>query len=375
MKKKLIRIFTIILIGFLLGVINSHLIYSGFWSHFNKGLNSVPFYVHIFYIILAFFMCILIHELGHLVAFVRRGIKIKAIYVLGFALVKLDRGWRLRFVPKFFLMLGGIVIPDHISIKDSDEEDKFVDMIQKVLIAGPNTSLVYGVIIFALWLLFLIFNLYFLNGLLFTFMVVTSIMTLLVVKSSKVSYKGMFGDYVAHKKIKEDLVFRLTYMIQVSTLFLEDEASNKYLWPKIVQRLSTYGSLHANNQSSICLQYLHEVTFNDQIGCTKVEDKIFNMENRLPLNEEGLLMYHQLIYFYKSRNNQEMVDKLLNDLETKIFKVDEKIKLYHQKLTSHIIGLSNEKEFLSNKKNIHPNSTYFVYKPLELYTDFEALKI
>lgn len=374
MKKKILSILIIFTIGFALGFINSHLIYSGFWSHFFNGLKSVPFYVHIIYVFLGLFFSILIHELGHLVSFVRRGIKVRAIYALGVALVKLDRGWRIRFVPKFALMLGGIVIPDHINIHNKEDEEVFIDKVQAVLIAGPNTSLYYGVIIFIIWFIFMFFNLYLLNGFLFTFMMITSLMTLLVVKSSKLSHQGLYGDYVAHKKIKDDEVFKLVYLIQVSSLFKNDELSNKYLWPRLISQLSTFGSLYGGQKSALFLQYLHEVTFNGQIGCTKVEDKMVNMERNIPLNEEGFLLYHQLVYFYHARDNKEMVDKLLNDLNNKQFKVNPKIKMYHEKLTEHLLGIFDHTNFLNNKKNIHPNSTYFVYKPLEIYNEIETIK-
>src|SRR5690554_2543632 len=114
MKKRLIRILIIIVTGFLIGFINTLFIYDGVWGHFNKGLGSVFWWVHIIYFLVSLFLVILVHELGHLFSFLKHKVKVKALYALMFAFVKEEKRIKIRLVPKFLLLIGGIVIPDEM---------------------------------------------------------------------------------------------------------------------------------------------------------------------------------------------------------------------------------------------------------------------
>ncbi len=373
MKKGLKQILIVILIACLIGFFNTLATYEGFWNHFNKGLATSNFYLHILYGIISLFLVILIHELGHALTFMKYHIKIKALYVLCFAFVN-DKGWKLRFNFKFLLLLGGIVIPDVVRIDSQEKEDEVVGIFKKVLLAGPNTSLIYGVIIFILWLGFLFTSFYWISGFLFTMMLITSIMTILVVLSSKVSRPGIYGDYAAIKAFEDDQIFKLTYLLQLVSLVKRDELSLSYLWKKVVYTLEQNGFYSHKMYPNLLKHYLYEMTFEDQIGCTSVDQKIDKLVNRLPLNSDGYSLYFQMMYYYYKRDQMDIVYQLINDEKFNRYEIDKRVQNYHLRLTNHLLKFKDESAFLNEEKNQVSSTMDWVYKPLNIKYELKEIK-
>lgn len=366
MKRKQIIIILLLLSAFIFGYITTFLYYKGFWSDFIKGLTSVPGIIHFLYFLVSLFFVILVHELGHFSSFRKHKIKVKALYTLMFAFVKEDNKVKVRLVPKFLLLLGGIVIPDHLVIRNKEDEDEIIGIFKKVLLSGPNTSLVYGVIVFIVWVFFLFFPFYILNGFLFTFMATTTIMTYLVFKSSKISTNGIYGDFVASEQIEKNDLFKYTYLYQLVTQLNRDDESIDYLWPSIVNTLTNRSPYSNKLYKSLLLNYLDEVTFHNQIGSTGVSNKFESYIKRLGTQEDDFILHNYFIYYYYSLNDNLMATTLLNELNHKEYKINKRVKVFYQKLTNHLLGFKDESEFLSNDKNFHPQSLSWIYKPLKI---------
>lgn len=372
MKKRRRKTWIYFLLGIVLSFFYVLLIYENFFTHLNKGLNTVPFYVHIIYMFIALFLAIFAHEMGHFISFVKQGIKPKALYALGIAFVN-DNGLKIRFVPKFLLMIGGIVIPDHLSIQSKDEEETMVHKFKRVLLAGPKASIIYGVLIILIWILCLFTNIYWLNGFLFTMLIVTSIMTVLAVLSSKVSRAGMYGDFAAEKAFDKDKLFRLTYLIQLTTLIEHDKESMAYFWPSIVEMLETQHQAHSQLYTNLLGQYIYEVAFHGQIACLSIEKKMNSLIRNIPKTEDGLILYLNIIYYYEALNDRTKVIQLLNNLNTAKFKVSDKVLTYYLRLTNHLLGFKDETVFLSQPKNVHTSSYQWVYKPLNIQEELKGI--
>lgn len=372
MKKRRRKTWIYFLFGIVLSFFYVLLIYENFFTHLNKGLNTVPFYVHIIYMFIALFLAIFAHEMGHFISFVKQGIKPKALYALGIAFVN-DNGLKIRFVPKFLLMIGGIVIPDHLSIQSKDEEETMVHKFKRVLLAGPKASIIYGVLIILIWILCLFTNIYWLNGFLFTMLIVTSIMTVLAVLSSKVSRAGMYGDFAAEKAFDKDKLFRLTYLIQLTTLIEHDKESMAYFWPSIVEMLETQHQAHSQLYTNLLGQYIYEVAFHGQIACLSIEKKMNSLIRNIPKTEDGLILYLNIIYYYEALNDRTKVIQLLNNLNTAKFKVSDKVLTYYLRLTNHLLGFKDETVFLSQPKNVHTSSYQWVYKPLNIQEELKGI--
>lgn len=372
--RKFIKTFLIcILIGIGVGFINTLFVYEGIWAHFNKGLNTVPFFVHLIYGFIALFLVILAHEMGHFISFKNHGIKPKALYALGLAFVD-DHGWKIRFVPKFLFMVGGIVIPEHVSITSNEEENKIVEHFKRVLLAGPKASIIYGITIFLLWAIFLFTHVYWISGLLFTMMIVSTLMTILAILSSRISRSGMYGDFAAKKAFETDKLFRLTYLIQLTTLLKHDEKSMDYFWPQIVHMLETRNQPRNHLYSNLLAQYIYEVAFEGNIACSSIEKNIQRLTKNTPKTEDGLIMYLNSVFYFESMGDKAKVNSLLNQLDTSTFKMDQKVLIYYLRLTNHLLHIKDESEFLENPKNIHSSSLDWVYKPLRLKNELKEIK-
>ena len=374
MKKFFATIGVVLLLGFILGYSNTILHYNDVWVNFFKGTSSVPIYIHLLYAIIALYMAIFFHELGHFIAFKRLGINVKAMYVLCFAFVKIDGRWKVKFIPKFLLLLGGIVIPDVIPIRSSEDELIIVEKFKKVLIAGPNASIIYGAVVVLTFLAFFLTPFYLLNGFLFTYALITSIMTILAILSSRIAKGGMYGDYAAIKALDLNKSFRLSYFLQIVNLVEKDEKSVDYLWPQIVKYLEKFTKVNDRIYLTILSFYLDEVTFQGRISCISIDDKLERIEKGLSKGEDGLMIYHFMLYFYQSRKNYLKVEEMLAKKPSIEFKVDQKVFEYYERLTNHLLGKSDESTYLSNSKNNYSSSTAWIYAPLELKEDFKKIE-
>jgi hypothetical protein len=361
-----------IIIGLLYGFFNTLLIYEGFYRHFNKGLGAIHWSIHFLMVFLSLFLVICAHEIGHFISFVKNGIKPKAMYVLGIAFVD-DNGWKIRFVPRFLLFIGGIVIPEHVTIDSKSKEDAMVNIFKKVLLAGPKASIIYGVAIFILWIAMLFTTFYVANGLLFTMMVVTTIMTILALLSSKLSRSGMYGDFAANKAFDKDKVFRLTYLIQLTTLLDHHVESMNYFWPTIVQTLEQTSNIKSPLSMNLLGQYLNEVVFEGRIACIAIENRLKTFVRKAPKNEDGLILYLNIVYYYEYMGQRNKVLELLNKLDTSKIDADNKVLMYYLKLTNHLLEIKDESAFLSNPKNIYTSSFYWVYRPLRLESELKPI--
>ncbi|MFA5526449.1 MAG: site-2 protease family protein, partial [Acholeplasmataceae bacterium] len=98
--------------AFVLGFIFSFLVYNGYWYRLIDGLKTLRWYHFFMWLILTFLITLIIHELGHLFAFVFQGVKIRALYLYMLIVYKTKKGWRIKLKPKLWFLLGGFVVPD-----------------------------------------------------------------------------------------------------------------------------------------------------------------------------------------------------------------------------------------------------------------------
>ncbi|MBN3490721.1 M50 family metallopeptidase [Acholeplasma equirhinis] len=372
--KFLITIGIVLLAGFLIGYLNTLFTYEFIWANFQKGMSIYPFYIHILFMLLAIFFAILFHELGHFITFKKLGIDVKAMYVLCFGIVKINGKWKLKFIPKFLLLLGGIVIPDKIQIRNEAKEEEIIDKFKKVLIAGPNTSIIYGSTILIMFLGFFFTPFYALNGFLFSFNLLTLLMTILAVLSSKVSNGGIYGDYAAINAFNNDQMFRMVYLLQLVTLIERDEESLEYLWKKVIHLLSMHSQYRNRLYLNLVAHYMQEITFEQKIGCVTIENKLKNLENKFGNSEDSFMLYHFYIYYNQALGNFDKVEELLNKIPEKNFKVDKKVAEYYERLTNHLLKKKDESAYLNDPKNNYSSSVNWLYAPLELKNHLDDIK-
>src|SRR5690606_14461393 len=157
-------------------------------------------------------------------------------------------------------------------------------------------------------------------------------------------------------------------------LIKRDEASLEYLWPSVVLQLEKHTPMKNRMYANLLLHYLHEVTFERQIGCMSIDLKIDKFVKQVPKNEDGYILYNHFIYFYQSRNSHEKVNELLNEMPNIGFKLDKKVEDFYQHLTKHLLKLSDESTYLNDPKNIVTSSLSWVYEPLGIDTEIKDIK-
>ena len=363
-RRKVRKILYPLLIGFILGFSFSALVYTNTFRRIGRAMSLYPWYVHVLFVPLGFFVAILIHELAHFISLKKQGISSKAIYVFIFVLIKQKR-WTIKLFPRFGLMLGGLVMP---IINDITDEQKLIDIKQKLaksIIAGPRWSFIFGIITTIVLIASPMTNLDYLTGFIIVFGITVIIMTLLVYVASKAAMDGLYGDFVAYEQIQKNLEFLVMYILSGSDVSQTAEENEKFLWPKIIQLLSTK-SLTANlPMKTFFLHYLEQVIFNNQIGCTSVDNKIKRV-NLLDNDEQSLILNYYLAFWYYKNDHSDRAFEILNQIDDKKYKVKSKVAIYWQHLCDHVLGLKDNQEFLSNSKNYAPSSMQWIFKPLKL---------
>ncbi|SKC38066.1 Zn-dependent proteases [Acholeplasma oculi] len=372
MKKRFIGIFIYVLCVIIIGFLVTMGIYEGFFEFVFQGISYFPWYIHFLFILVALSLVITVHELGHFFTFYKYGIHVKAIYILFIAFVKENR-WKIKFIPKFLLLFGGIVIPDHVVIDSDERKEQVIQIFKKVLIAGPNTSLVYGVSLVMIWFISLWFNVNHLSGILFTFMMTTALMTVLVVLSSRISRGSLYGDYAAKNALSQNESFTLSYLLQIASFIKYDEASSKYLFKLCATYLENTPYRQDQTYQAILSFYLEQMTFYREIGSTAIDQKIQQMISRLPRNEDGLNLYTQIIFYKKYLKDNEKVNQLLNIQFNKRFKVKEDVMEFYLKMINHVLKFNDEALYFSKVSAHELKDLSFIYEPLHL--DFKIMEI
>lgn len=360
----------LILIGFaaILGFTFSFLKHNGYWFKLTSGLKTIKWYLYPVIILFNFFIVILIHELGHLFSFVLNKIKIRALYVLVFVLMRKENDkWKFKIYPKHIKLLGGIVVPNLGEIKTEEDFNKIRTAFSKALIAGPRTSvgyLILSIIVFIL--IWFLTNLNLLTTLLFINAVITSLMTVLIVLTSKVNTNEIYGDYVAYDKFLTDDRFALLQLIQYRSFStIEDEETDKFLYDYLTNfyKSSTlsYHLFDLVLASNLLNFYLED----ENIENSSVNRVInYYSINRLASSKNGLELAYLISAYYYKNNNAEKAFQTFKLIQVNNNKhIDENKQLFLFKQYEHMLNLNNNEKYFSENKTMMLEEL-FVLAPL-----------
>lgn len=360
----------LILIGFaaILGFTFSFLKHNGYWFKLTSGLKTIKWYLYPVIILFNFFIVILIHELGHLFSFVLNKIKIRALYVLVFVLMRKENNkWKFKIYPKHIKLLGGIVVPNLGEIKTEEDFNRTRTAFSKALIAGPRTSvgyLILSIIVFIL--IWFLTNLNLLTTLLFINAVITSLMTILIVLTSKVNTNEIYGDYVAYDKFLTDDRFALLQLIQYRSFStIEDEETDKFLYDYLTNfyKSSTlsYHLFDLVLASNLLNFYLEDENI-ENISANRVVN-YYNI-NRLASSKNGLELAYLISAYYYKNNNAEKAFQTFKLIQVSNNKhIDENKQLFLFKQYEHMLNLNNNEKYFSENKTMMLEEL-FVLAPL-----------
>lgn len=356
-------IFWVIVIGFFLGFFWAAFVHNQILREIVEATNILGWYFHILLALFAVFMVILVHELGHLFAAIHQKIKVKAIYVLFFALVK-NKRWQFKIFLKFAKMVGGVVIPVIEGVYDDQAYEKRASQMSKVIKAGPVSSTIYAVVILVILIIGIILNIPLMIALLFWFTFVTVLFTLLVYAASNMSHEGLHGDFVARKEIKTDEAFCLSYMLSGSQ-FAYDEKQDAYLWQRLTNYLKTATLPGLQPTQTLIITYIAEIIAKSRQPEEQVNERILQIPVQVKQSEEALILNYQLAFFYGFLNEMPKAYPYLEKIKATTYKVPNSVLTYWQKYAKNYFGTVDNSEFLVDKKNYHPTSTQWLYSPLD----------
>lgn len=351
--KPIYRFLLLLVFAFLIGFILSYLIYFGYWYRLINGLKTRSWYDYPLWFVLTFFITLIIHELGHLVTFVLQGVKIRALYLHMLIIYHTKNGWKIAFRPKHWFLIGGFVVPDLGEVTDDDRYQKLVQKFSKSLIAAPIVTIVFmGLTI----LLFLISILIPMNtsmiGFITLFNFYTVIFSLLYIRSFKMSNRSFYGDFVAYKKMKEDVLFQLVQILQYIQFSLHAaEQTKTYLFNKTKTYLIEHDFSTTLFEQALLMNYMESVCFHGFEDDEKVKEKILKLKlNALYRSENGILVLYDIASYYYHLGDVAKSYHLLNEIKLKASKkIDEKLKIYLQYQFEHLLNMTNHEAYLNQE--------------------------
>jgi hypothetical protein len=254
------------------------------------------FSLHIVLLFLSFFLTfyisILWHEFGHLVAFLIQGYKIKGFFVLGLGLTQSPL--KLHLDSLTVKMLGGIVIP---KLKSCDNDDMFKRRLKEL-----KTGLIFGPI-FSYILPFVFIIIYFFIQWPFIYMMIWFSLGILFVihRSFFVSFSGLFGDLKAFHilKTKHDILLLLYH--QHMMLYEIDTNTKAYIYKKAIQTWNIKQSFDMASDMHLMMMVIDSVRFGYlnhnqdlQWGFKELSNHSYFKRNEY----QQLLVYHIWIELY-----------------------------------------------------------------------------
>lgn len=369
-KKALIFVLCFFIIGFVYALfVNLGVIHTFFTS-----LSLVPWYIYILGVIFTFYLTLTVHELGHLLAFVFQGVKIRALYLTIFVFVNDKKSVRFKIKPKLWVLLGGLVIPNLHPIENQEDYEKTVKIFRNALIAAPITTITYlslSIFTFILGMLFLKPSLWL--GILILSAIYTSLLSALYIYTFGLSTENIYGDFVAYKKMEKDPIFTFAQISQYTSFStFESKDEEAFIYQKATDILKVAPNLNDFFIQNIMLHYFEGILKHDYPLDEVIESKLRNINmNQFIRHEQGLLAYHEMIrHDYKLKDVESAYRKYEQVKLIKRKKIDEKLINYLNHRTAHQIHLEDHQAFLENESNFYIGDNWIFEPVLDPYQDF-----
>lgn len=357
--KKTKSILKVFIIGIILGIITSFLVYHPIGNYLTNSVGSIKWYVHILLIILFFILNIAVHELGHFIMAKSKGLKVKALYIFIFVFyLNEDNKIKFKISPKLAILLGGLLMIEPPLIRNDDEFNEYIENTKSSTIAGPITSVIFGISVVIITLILLFVQNLVLSGLMINVSLVTILMTLLVYKSSNLSYKGLYGDFVLNRKLDKDEIIKTALIVNN----YKNTNYNEYMINLLTKTL--VNNQHAVNNSfyqSLLITYI-ELVLDDPNNYNSELNHILSIKPfKIRRDESGYILANYLYLHYIQTQNEEY-SSLYNDLlNNNNFSISAKTKEFWSLYTKALIGADLDMlNKLSNKKAYYPNSTSWI---------------
>lgn len=331
--------------------------------------------------VIALFISIAIHEFSHAYAFIRNGISMKAIIIGPFILIKQHSKWKVRW--KLQSLLGGIAIPDLQVIKDEADFLYHIRAYRRAIIAAPIVSICLGVIAAVVGSIhFLIMRdaaYSFILIVACSFVLVAIILTLSCFHQSQYA----IGDFPAYKRLKHDRFFAAVMLYQYinfSTDYNTKRRLNTFLKPLLISELERKVQ---DKELDIYIASLLDTMIQEHIiGITDdlpqpVQDYVdylfqhYQLLTTSSTPEQYRILSIHMVYLLLMQQRNDQALQLYHELKATL--PDNEVYRYYSKQAEHLLGLSDNSPFLSDKRNIRLSALHAIWSHFNSYFDDELL--
>ncbi len=349
----LIYILSCLIIGFLF----TFLVYIGLWERLIDGFHHVPIWLFVVLLPVVFYITLTLHELGHLIAFVLQGTKIRALYLTIFVFYKDEKGWHFTVKPKLWILFGGLVIPDLAVIKNESEMDKQISVFAKALIAAPIVTITWMIIIILSSLLTWLFgtgNMWL--GILMVSMIYTVLLSALYIYTFGLNTKNLYGDFVAYDKMKNDEFFQFAEIYQYQSFSLSCDEDQSYLFHKAAALMKPLKKIEMNMFQMVTLMaYLEGVIHHKEKRSASIDFLLSKMSiHRFMKSEEGLMLIYMLAEYYYINGDVEKAYQMITQSKKHAGKrIPSAYKRYAINVIEHVTHFQYHDQFLANDEHIY----------------------
>lgn len=364
LKKYKVLLFLITM--FVLGFLTMPLFHSGYFGVLWGAYGSVKWYYHILLFIGLFILTLSLHELTHFISFILSGYQNEALIILCFIFYKKDGKWHVNINYKLLLLMGGLVFPDLGMIESQDDFNKARLAMRKSLLRAPLFTLISGVILFLVTMVF-----FYHVGLLVAISIYTLLFSLLYTFVSYQENNQMFGDFKAYQRVKDDESFAFKILLQYTSGYSDYQINiiREYLDEHLFKDDSmTY--LHLLLDDYIYKSEAFDFYLFDKMTSYIHDD--FRFINAI--HSTSGLEFAQSIIFYADKigyHDRALIlkEKLFNHINSSKYR--DIIKTYIKKQTNHLLGLEDNSLYINDVKNIATNPLYFIISSIPSFVSQE----
>lgn len=356
---------------FVIGFITMPFFHSAYFGALWNSLTTMKWYWQVLLFLGTLFFTLALHELAHFISFLLTGYKNEMIIILFFVFYKKSNKWKLKLDFKLLLLGGGMVFPNLGEINTKEDFNKARKAMQISLLSAPLFTLISSLLFVTITLIF-----FYTNSFLVPFSLFTLLFSLFYTYLSTKEAPGVYGDFKAYKRVKNDDDFALVIVSQYATSLPLDHIN---LMKKYLKNQTPINSdLISKSYFTILLDMALQ---KDDIDYFVLEKTLFYSTSLISysrlISESDNLDLAQAIIFYLDRlNYKSEATKLLTLFNISVEKSNliEQAKTYYLKQTKHILKISDESLFLSDHKNINKGKLTFIMRNIPSFIESEDYK-
>ena len=331
-------------------------------------------------VVLVYFLAVAVHEAGHFSGFEKNGIRMRAIFVTVFLLIRESDGWKLKVRPNSVTLLGGVAIPDLPVVKDRKHFERLQRVYAKAILDGPIAS-----VLFCFAVLLLTVPLFFLPAdgtvqrILSAVILSVIVITVFLLVGCMMKTETVIGDFPAYRLCKNDPSFVAMQLYQYAAFSSDPDhvrRENRFLKGLMLEALKAeyrqrdFRVFTLNTIDIFIMEYLTGVSKElPEVVWKYIRTLLLSpvVRRKIPHSEVATVLWFHMIRLLSLREKTWE-----NALEEYRFLMDningnDPVNRYLTRQIEQVLGLADQSEFLKEKKNIRVSSVHGLWRNFEGY--------